>query len=87
MIDAAAWFSDPANFEELVKIYTPLIGFGDIPGADDLRRAWIKSTVPLYSKDLKVSRAAVKASMDFNLAAKILDKPVEVSKVLWDKAP
>ncbi len=87
MTDAATWFNDPANFEELVQIYTPLIGFGDIPGANDLRRNWIKSVLPAYSKDLKVSRTAVKASIDFNVAVKILDRPLEVSKVLWDKAP
>ena len=87
MTDAAAWFQDPANFEEVVQIYTPLIGFGDIPGADELRRNWVKSSIPLYSKDLKVSRAAVKASVDWNLENKILDRPIEASKVLWDKAP
>ena len=87
MTDAATWFQDPANFEEVVQIYTPLIGFGDIPGADELRRNWIKSAIPLYSKDLKVSRDAVKASIAFNLEAKVLDRPIEVSRVLWDKAP
>ena len=56
MRDAAAWFNDPANFEELVKIYTPLISFGDLPGADELRRNWIKSVIPAYSKDLSVKR-------------------------------
>ena len=30
MLDAATWFNDPANFEELLKIYTPLISFGDM---------------------------------------------------------
>ena len=65
MRDAAAWFNDPANFEELVKIYTPLISFGDLPGADELRRNWIKSVIPAYSKDLTVKRASVKAIIDF----------------------
>ena len=59
MTDAAAWFNDPANFEELVKIYTPLISFGEMAGADELRRNWIKSVIPAYSQDLKVKRSAV----------------------------
>ena len=87
MRDAADWFYDPANFEELVKIYTPLIGFGDIAGADELRRSWIKSAIPTYSRDLKVSRNAVKATIAFGLENKTLDKSIEVDKVVWDKAP
>jgi NitT/TauT family transport system substrate-binding protein len=87
MRDAAAWFNDPANFEELVKIYTPLISFGDLPGADELRRSWIKSVIPAYSKDLSVKRSSVKAIIDFYTEAKELDKPVDPAKVVWDKAP
>lgn len=85
--DAAAWFNDPANFEELVKIYTPLISFGDMPGADQLRRDWIKSVIPAYSKDLKVDRNAVKAIVDFYAANGMFDKPVDPAKLVWDKAP
>jgi len=85
--DAAAWFNDPANFEELVAIYTPLISFGDLPGADQLRRDWIKSVIPAYSKDLKIDRAAVKASLDFYQENKFLEKPVDPAKLIWDKAP
>ena len=85
--DAAAWFNDPANFEELVKIYTPLISFGDMPGADQLRRDWIKSVIPAYSTDLKVDRAAVKAIIDFYVENKMLEKPVDPAKLVWSKAP
>jgi ABC-type nitrate/sulfonate/bicarbonate transport system substrate-binding protein len=87
MRDAAAWFNDPANFEELVKIYTPLISFGELPGADELRRSWIKSVIPAYSKDLSVKRSSVKAIIDFYTEAKEIDKPVDPAKVVWDKAP
>ena len=85
--DAATWFNDPANFEELVKIYTPLISFGDLPGADQLRRDWIKSVIPAYSKDLKIDRAAVKSILDFYAENKMFDKPVDPAKLVWDKAP
>ena len=87
MRDAATWFNDPANFEELVKIYTPLISFGDLPGADELRRNWIKSVIPAYSKDLSVKRSSIKATVDFYTEAKVLDKPVDPAKIVWDKAP
>jgi NitT/TauT family transport system substrate-binding protein len=87
MRDAAAWFNDPTNFEEWGKIYTPLISFGDLPGADELRRNWIKSVIPAYSKDLAVKRSSVKATVDFYTEAKVLDRPVDPAKVVWDKAP
>jgi NitT/TauT family transport system substrate-binding protein len=85
--DAAAWFNDPANFEELIKIFTPLVSFGDLPGADELRREWIKSVIPAYSKDLKVDRRAIRAVIDYYTAAGILDKPVDVDRLIWIKAP
>jgi NitT/TauT family transport system substrate-binding protein len=87
MADAAAWLHDPTNFEELVKIYTPMISFGDMAGADEMRRNWIKSVIPAYSKDLKVKVSALQQLMDFSLENKIIDVKVEAKRVLWDKAP
>jgi NitT/TauT family transport system substrate-binding protein len=87
MRDAATWFNDPANFEELVKIYTPLISFGDLPGADQLRREWIKSVIPAYSPTLSVNRPAVKAMLDYALENKTIDKAIDPAKLVWDKAP
>jgi len=87
MTDAAAWLHDPKNFEELVKIYTPMISFGDMAGADEIRRNWIKSVIPAYSKDLKVKVSALQELMDFSLENKIIDVKVESKRVLWDKAP
>lgn len=87
MNDAITWARDPANFEELLNLYKGHINFGDLAGADELRRNWVKSAIPLYSPDLKVSRKGLKAALDFGIEAKTLDKPIEVDKVIWDKAP
>jgi ABC-type nitrate/sulfonate/bicarbonate transport system substrate-binding protein len=87
MTDAAAWLHDPKNFDELVKIYTPMISFGDMAGADEMRRNWIKSVIPAYSKDLKVKVSALQELMDFSLENNILDAKVDAKKVLWDQAP
>ena len=87
MTDAAAWMHDPANFDDVVKIYTPLINFGDIGGGEELRRSWLKTAIPTYSRDLSVDRKAVKATIDFGVEAKTLDRPVEVSRIVWGKAP
>ena len=87
MTDAAAWLRDPQNFDELVKIYTPMISFGDMAGADAMRRNWIKSVISAYSKDLKVKVSALQEVMDFSLENNIIDVKVDAKKVLWDKAP
>ena len=87
MTDAANWFNDPKNFDELVKIFTPIISFGDMAGADEMRKSWIKSVIPAYSKDLKVKVSALQEIMDFSLENKIIDVKVEASKVLWKGAP
>lgn len=87
MVEAVTWANDPANFDEILKIYTPQISLGDMPGADQIRRVWVKDTIPRYSRDLKVNRAAVKAVIDFHVAVKTLEKPVDVDKLVWDKAP
>jgi NitT/TauT family transport system substrate-binding protein len=87
MTDAAAWLHDPKNFDELVKIYTPMISFSDMAGADEMRRNWIKSVIPAYSKDLKVKVSALQELMDFSLENNIIDVKIDAKKVLWDKAP
>jgi NitT/TauT family transport system substrate-binding protein len=61
--DAAAWFNDPANFEEVIGIFSPLVSFGDLPGADEMRRDWIKSVIPAYSRELKVDRNPSRRSL------------------------
>lgn len=87
LTDAAAWFNDPANFDELVKIYTPLISFGEMAGADEMRKAWLKSVISAYSTDLKVKVSALQEIMDFSLENKIIDVKVDAKRVIWQKAP
>ena len=87
MKDAAAWFNDPMNFDELVKIYTPIVSFGDMPGADQLRINWIKSVIPAYSKDLVVKKSALQEVLNFSYDNKIINAKVDAGKVLWEKAP
>ena len=87
MVDAAAWFKDPANFDELVKIYTPLLGLGDFPAADALRRTWLKDAVASYSPTLKISRPAVKAAIDFAIKSKTLAAGYDGARIVWEKSP
>jgi NitT/TauT family transport system substrate-binding protein len=87
MRDAAHWFRDPANFEELVKIYKPLVSFGDMPNGDELLRQWLKEETTAYSEDLAIERSSVQATIDFYTAAKTLPPGMKAEKVIWDKAP
>lgn len=85
--DAETWFSDPANFNELVEILKPTIDFGTMPGAEQLRIAYIKSELPRFSHRLKVDRQALQGVIDFSLANKLIDKPIKVSDLVWEGAP
>src|SRR5215475_8230114 len=87
MTDTANWFNDPANFEELLSIFKPIISFGDLEGADEMRRSWIKSVITAYSKDLVVKRSGLQQILDDSYEQKIIDKKLDAKDVLWDKAP
>ena len=86
MRDAEKWFADAANFDELVKIYSSSINFGDIPNAEALRRTFIRNELPYYITGLKVPRDAVKANFQFALQNKLIDKPVDAAPVIWELA-
>ena len=87
MTDTANWFNDPANFEELLNIFKPIISFGDLEGADEMRRNWVKSVITAYSKDLVVKRSGLQQILNDSYEQKIIDKPLQTTDVLWDKAP
>lgn len=87
MKDAADWFYDPANLDELVALYKPAISLGDAANADTLLRNWIRDAIGTYSPDLAVSREGVKAAIDFAVENKMVERPVDVSRIVWDKAP
>lgn len=86
MKDAAMWIHDPANFDALVDLYRPNLKI-DVPDPDALLKSWVKNSVENYPLDLAVNRDGVKAALDFAIANKMLDKSVDVSRLVWDKAP
>src|SRR5205085_8758967 len=71
MTDTATWFNDPANFEELLNIFKPIISFGDLEGADEMRRNWVKSVITAYSKDLVVKRSGLQQILNDSYEQKI----------------
>jgi NitT/TauT family transport system substrate-binding protein len=87
MKDAAKWFQDPANLDEVVALYKPVISFKNIENGDVLLRNWIKDAVKTYSPDLSVNRDGIKAAIDFAVDNKMLPKSVDISTLVWSKAP
>jgi hypothetical protein len=52
-----------------------------------MRRSWIKSVIPAYSKDLVVKRSGLQQILNDSYEQKIIDKKLDAKDVLWDKAP
>jgi NitT/TauT family transport system substrate-binding protein len=87
MRDAAKWFQDPANLDEVIALYKPFINFKNLGNDGDLLRSWIQDAVKTFSTDLSVNRDGVKTAIDFAVANKMLPEAVDISKLVWDKAP
>jgi NitT/TauT family transport system substrate-binding protein len=87
MQEATRWAQDPANFNEVVKIYEPIVAFGSAPNADAMRRSLLKTELATASPGMETSRPALKAIVDFAVANKTIDKPIPVEKLIWKEAP
>lgn len=87
MSEATKWAQDPANFDEVVKIYEPVINFGAAPNADEMRRTLLKAEIPSSSPGMETSRPALKAIVDFALANKTISTTIDPMKLVWKEAP
>jgi len=87
MKDAAAWIQDPRNLDEIVQIYKPLISFGAMPGADELRANWLKDFIKVLTPDYALKVSAVQAAIDFSYEAKLIDRKVDATKIIAKDAP
>jgi NitT/TauT family transport system substrate-binding protein len=87
MSDATKWARDPANFEEVLKIYEPIINFGSAPNAAEMRRSLLKTELASGSPGMETSRAALKAIVEFALANKTIPATIDIAKLVWKEAP
>ena len=87
MSDATKWARDPANFEEVLKIYESVINFGAAPNAAEMRRSLVSIEIATSSPGMEPSRPALKAIIDFAVAFKIVDKAIPLDKLVWKEAP
>ena len=83
MTDASAWARDPANRSKLYELMKDqFVVPADVPGADKVYRESIDTYAGMTSA--AVSRDAVKAYVDFTVAARELKTPVAVDDLLWE---
>lgn len=87
MSAATKWARDPANFEEVLKIYEPMISFGSAPNADAMRRNLVRTEIHTSSPGMETSRPALKAIVDFALAYKVISEPIDPARLIWKEAP
>lgn len=87
MSTATKWARDPVNFEEVLKIYEPIINFGSAPNADEMRRSLVRTELATSSPGMETSRPALKAVVDFALAYKVISAPIDPARLIWKDAP
>lgn len=87
MSEATKWAQDPANFEEVLKIYEPIVNFGNAPNAGEMRRRLVKIEIASSSPGMETSRPALKAIVDFALANKTISTSIDPVKLVWKEAP
>lgn len=79
------WMKKPENFDKVRAIAAKHASMGDVPNADELLTALVKSQIPTYSP--KIDRAAVKAFSIFLADNKIIGHPFDTSQFVYDGAP
>jgi len=84
--EADKFINDPANFEEVLKIVDGYYKF-DMPNGDKLMRALLQRQIEHGIFDPRISRPAVKATIDYMLTTGQWDKGVEVSHIIDKRAP
>lgn len=83
MAEASAWIRDPANRSKLYEVMKDqLVVPADVPGADKVYRDSIDTYAGMTSSTL--SRDAVKAYIDFTVAARDVKTTLTVDDLVWD---
>ncbi|MDO8770076.1 MAG: ABC transporter substrate-binding protein [Burkholderiaceae bacterium] len=83
MTEASAWTRDPANRSKLYELMKDQLAIpGDVPGAEKIYRDSIDTYAAMTSSTL--SRDAVKAYIDFTVAARDVKTTLTVDELVWD---
>ena len=82
--DAEAFIQNPSNFEEALQIAQSFFKF-EFPRGDEVMRKALEIALPAYKASL--NRASLKAIGDYLLTTKQIDAPIDVDRLVWDKAP
>jgi NitT/TauT family transport system substrate-binding protein len=79
------WMHDPANFDQVVAYYKEWIPLKGVKDGDQLRYTWIKAETPRHNTHL--DRKALAAIQEYALRNKLIDKPADLDRVVYSKAP
>jgi NitT/TauT family transport system substrate-binding protein len=84
--DATAFINNPKNFDRVVQIADSYFKF-ELPKGDEIMRANVAQFIKDRTYVASINRKSVKDTIDYLVAAKLLDAPVSVRELIYDKAP
>ncbi len=84
--EADAFINTPANFEEVVTIANRYFKF-ELPGGDDIMRTNLAQFIKNRTYSARIDRASIKGTIDYLLAAKLIDAPIDASQLVYELAP
>ena len=86
MKDADAFYNNPANFNETVKISLSYFRL-EMPKGDEILTAVLRNALAVHAYVATIDRKAVQAGLDYLLATRQIEKAPSLSELVYDKAP
>jgi NitT/TauT family transport system substrate-binding protein len=82
--DAETFLQNPANFNELVQISQTFFKL-EMAKSEEITAVAMKVGLPTYKS--AIDRKAAAASMAFMVTHKLLEQPLDIARLIYDKAP
>ncbi|TMS56804.1 ABC transporter substrate-binding protein [Imbroritus primus] len=83
--EAFAWLRDPKNAAETLEIAKKYFKLGDVPNREQVIQQVVTETVGQYGA--KLDRKVIDGFNQFLVKNKMIDKPLDVKRVVYSKAP
>lgn len=81
--DSLKWLKNEDNFDEFLALAHDYVNFGDIENGDALLEQVLREQIP--GMGVGVDPASLQASADFVLKIGLIDEPLDISTLLYDK--
>ncbi|HLX80429.1 MAG TPA: ABC transporter substrate-binding protein [Burkholderiales bacterium] len=86
MKDADAFYNNPSNFDETVKISLSYFRL-EMPKGDEILTTVLRNALAVHAYVATIDRKAVQAGLDYLLATRQIEKAPPLSELVYDKAP